>query len=44
MTMEVIIKNNKLVIITESKAIHFDLPKGADDNLKHDINFLIKHN
>ena len=35
--MGVIIKYNKLVILTEPKTIHFDLPKNVDKNLKHEI-------
>ena len=45
--MEVIIKNSELVIITEPKDIHFDLPKDVGNNskhLKHEIYFIIKHN
>ena len=38
--MGVIIKDNKVVIITESKAIHFDLPK--DFIIKHN-EFLVEH-
>ena len=39
------IENNKLVI-RESKTFHFyfDLPKDVDINLKHEIEFIIKHN
>ena len=42
MKMGVIIKD-KLKIITEPKAIHFDLPKNVDNNSKHEIDFIIKH-
>ena len=42
--MEVIIKNNRLVIITEPKDIHFDLPKDIGNNSKHEIYFIIKYN
>ena len=42
--MEVIINDNKLVIITEPKTIHFDLPKDVGNNLKHKIYFIIKCN
>lgn len=38
------IKENKLVIITESKVIYFDLPKKTDKNLNHEIDFIITHN
>ena len=41
--MGVIIKDNKLVIMTESKAIYFDLFKNVDSNLKRDIDFIITH-
>ena len=34
----------RLVIIAEPKTIHFDLPKDVGDNLKHEIDFIIKHN
>ena len=30
--------------ITETKAIHFHLPKDVGNNLKHKIDFIIKHN
>ena len=39
-----VIKDNKLVITTEPKTIHFDLSKDVDNNLKHEINFIIKNN
>ena len=39
----VVIKDNKLVITTEPKTIHFDLSKDVDNNLKHEINFIIKN-
>ena len=42
--MAVIIKNNKLVIITVPKSTHFDLPKDIGNNFKHEIDFIIKHN
>ena len=35
-------KDNKLVIITESQTFHFVLPKDAGNNLKHEIDFVIK--
>ena len=34
----------KCVIATESKCFHFDLPKDAGINLKHEIYFITKHN
>ena len=42
--MEVIINDNKLVITTEPKTVHFDLSKKIDSSLKHGIDFTIKHN
>ena len=42
--MAVIIKNNKLVIITVPKSTHLDLPKDIGNNFKHEIDFIIKHN
>ena len=42
--MVVIIKNNKLVIITVPKSTHLDLPKDIGNNFKHEIDFIIKHN
>ena len=41
-TMRVIIKDIKLVI-TEPKTIHFNLPKDANSNFKHEIEFIIKY-
>ena len=38
------INDNNLVIITETKAIRFDLTKEIDNSLKHEIDFIIKHN
>ena len=38
------IEDNKLAIITESKTVNFDLSKDLDNNLKYEINFIIKHN
>lgn len=35
--MEVVIKNNKRVIITKPKALYFHLPVNVEDNLKHQI-------
>ena len=40
--MGVHIRDNKLVIITEQKTFHFDLPKDVDIDLKHEISFIIK--
>ena len=42
--MKVFIKDFKLVIITKSRNIYFDLPKKAVVKLKHEIGFIIKHN
>ena len=33
--MGMIIKDNKLIKITKSKTIHFDLPKDVNISLKH---------
>ena len=41
--MGVHIEGNKLVIIIEPKSFYFDLPKNID-NLRHKIDFIIKHN
>ena len=38
------INDNNLVIITETKAIRFDLTEETDNSLKHEIDFIIKHN
>ena len=35
--------DNKLVIITEPKTIRFDVPKDVGNNLKHEIDSIIKH-
>ena len=42
--MKKIIKDNKLIIIVEPKTIHLDLPKGVNNYLKHEIDYVIKHN
>ena len=42
--MGVHIEDNMFVIITENKTFHFDLPRGVDNNLKHEIDSIIKHN
>ena len=42
--MEVIIKNNKLLIITETTIIYFDLPKKFENNLMHETDFSKKLN
>ena len=42
--MGVITKEKKLVIIAETKTIHFDFSKDASNSLKHEIDFIIKHN
>ena len=36
--------NNKLVIITEPKTISFNLTKKVDNNLKNEVDHIIKHN
>ena len=36
--------DKKLLITTVLRALHFDLPKGADNNLKHEIDFIKKSN
>lgn len=41
--MVVIIKDNKLVMITAHKTIHFYLPKDVDNNFKQKTNFIINH-
>ena len=40
--MEVIIKDNKLVIIAKPETIHFSLYKDIDNNLTHEIDFYHK--
>ena len=44
--MGMVIKDykNKLVTIIESKIIHLNLPKDADNDLKDEVDFIIKHN
>ena len=42
--MGVYIEDNKLVIITKPKTIHFDLLKDVGNNLKYESDSLIKHN
>ena len=44
MIMGVFIKDNKLLITTDHKNNHFDLSKHVGNNLKHEIDFIIKHN
>ena len=34
----------KFLIITDTKTIHFDLPKDANNNLKNEIDSIIKYN
>ena len=36
--------DKKLLLTTEPKTFHFDLPIDVRKNLKHEINFIIKHN
>ena len=38
------IEDSMLVIITEPKIIRFDLLKDVSNNLKHEIDSIIKHN
>ena len=38
--MGMVIKNNKNKLLT---TIHLNLPKDADNDLKHEVNFIIKH-
>ena len=42
--MGLYIDDNKLVIITEPKTIHFDSNVETNNNLKHKINHIIKCN
>ena len=42
--MAVYIEDNKLVITTGPKTIHFDLAEVVSKNLKHEIDSTIKHN
>ena len=42
--MGVIIEENKILIITEPKTTQFDLPKHVGTILKHETDFIIKHN
>ena len=42
--MGVYLRDNKLVITTEPKTFHFNLPKDVDTNLKHEIDSVIKYN
>ena len=42
--MGVIVKDNKLVTITEPKTIHIYLPKDIGNNLKHNIDLNKQHN
>ena len=43
-TKVVHINDNKLLIITEPKTIYFDVKQDVVDNLKHEIDFIIKQN
>ena len=43
-TVSVIVQENKFVVITQPKVFHFDLLGKADNNLKHEIDFITKHN
>ena len=42
--MGVCINKNKFVIITESKSFHFNLHLENINNVKHEIDSIIKHN
>ena len=42
--MGVDIVYNKLVITAKPKVFCSDLPKDVENNLKHEIEFIIKHN
>ena len=42
--MGIHIGDTKLVVTAEPKTIHFDLSKNFDNNLKHEINCIIKNN
>lgn len=44
MTVRVIIKDNKVLMITERKTIHFELTKDIGNNLNHEIDYIIKDN
>ena len=44
MTVRVIIKDNKLLMITERKTIHFELTKDVGNNLNREIDYIIKDN
>ena len=37
------IKDNKTVIITEPKTFYSNLPKNVNNNLKHEIHFIVKY-
>ena len=41
--MEMVIKSNNVVIVAEAK-IQFDLFKDIGNNVKHGLDFIIKHN
>ena len=42
--MGVIIEDSNLVIIIKPKTIHFGLPNDIGNNLKHESDFITKHN
>ena len=44
MTTEAYIDDKKLVIINKPTTIRFELSKNVDQNLKHEIDSIIKHN
>ena len=39
-----IIKNNKHVIITDTKTLHFDFPKDVENTLRHETDYITNHN
>ena len=42
--MAVDVGDSKLTIITKPKNFHYDLPKDIDNNLEHEIDYIIRHN
>ena len=39
-----VIINDKKLVITETKTIHFDLSKDVSNNLTHEIDFILTRN
>ena len=37
------LEGTELIIITEPKIVHFDLPEDVRNNLKHEIDSMLKH-